>query len=131
MPVQNPHAVYIDPLSRALDGSDMTWAIVGDWVSKDDIVEQYGNDAAVDFESSNYSDWYDDSDKTLRIVEYFKLEEVKDTLWLLSDGTSNYKSVLSEQLGSDETALKAAGILQATRPTTRKEVIRTPHGCVD
>ena len=122
MPVQNPHAVYIDPLSRALDGSDMTWAIVGDWVNKDDIIEQYGNDAAVDFEDSNYSDWYDDSDKTLRIVEYFKLEEVKDTLWLLTDGTSNYKSVLSEQLGSDETALKAAGILQATRPTTRKEV---------
>lgn len=122
MAVQNPHAVYIDPLSRALDGSDMTWAIVGDWVSKDDITQQYGNDAAVDFESSNYSDWYDDSDKTLRIVEYFKLEEVKDTLWLLQDGTSNYKSVLAEQLGDDEAMLKAAGILQATRPTTRKQV---------
>ena len=25
-PVHNPHAVYIDPLSRVLDGSDMNWA---------------------------------------------------------------------------------------------------------
>lgn len=122
VPVHNPHAVYIDPMSRALDGSDMTWAIVGDWVSKDDIIEQYGADSAVDFEDSPHSDWYDDSDKTMRIVEYFKIEEVKDTLWLLHDGTSDYKSKLADKLGDDEHALKAHGILSQTRPTTRKEV---------
>ena len=122
VPVHNPHAVYIDPMSRALDGSDMTWAIVGDWVAKDDIIEQYGADSAVDFEDSPHSDWYDDSDKTMRIVEYFKLEEVKDTLWLMHDGTSDYKSVLSEHLGDDEATLKAHGILSQTRPTTRKQI---------
>lgn len=122
VPVHNPHAVYIDPMSRALDGSDMTWAIVGDWIDKDKVIAEYGEDAAVTFEDSAYSDWYDADDKALRVVEYFKLEEVKDTLWLLHNGTSDYKSKLADKFGDDEHVLKHHGIVLQSRPTTRKQV---------
>ncbi|MFX8626364.1 portal protein, partial [Acinetobacter baumannii] len=36
-PIENPQAVLIDPLSKALDGSDMTKALVCEWVDKEQI----------------------------------------------------------------------------------------------
>lgn len=120
MTVHNPHAWYIDPQSKALDGSDARWAVGGEWVDKDIIEDKYGANAVVDFAMSEYSDWCNTEDKTVLIVEYFKIEEVSDELWMLEDGTTNYKSVLLREFGVSEDELKPLVI--NFRPTTRTEV---------
>ncbi|WP_046023825.1 portal protein [Acinetobacter baumannii] len=120
MTVHNPHAWYIDPQSKALDGSDARWAVGGEWVDKDIIEDKYGTNAVVDFAMSEYSDWCNTKDKTVLIVEYFKIEEVSDELWMLEDGTTNYKSALLNEFGVSEDELKPLVI--NSRSTTRTEV---------
>lgn len=116
MMVTNPQAVYIDPQSKTFDGSDMNWAIVGEWVDKDSAEKQYGEDLS-DFDMENYSHWCNDTENLVRIVEYFKKEEIADTLLMLDDGTIGYKSELREQLGVSEDELSQ--FIQNERETTR------------
>ncbi|EOU3910353.1 portal protein, partial [Acinetobacter baumannii] len=59
-------------------------------------------------------------DKTVLIVEYFKIEEVSDELWMLEDGTTNYKSALLDEFGVSEDELKPLVI--NSRSTIRTEV---------
>ncbi|MCJ9563719.1 portal protein [Acinetobacter baumannii] len=120
MTVHNPHAWYIDPQSKALDGSDARWAVGGEWVDKDIIEDKYGTNAVVDFAMSEFSDWCNTEDKTVLIVEYFKVEEVSDELWMLEDGTTNYKSALLDEFGVSEDELKP--LVTNSRSTTRTEV---------
>lgn len=117
MSVQNPQAVYLDPQSKAFDGSDMNWAIVGEWVEKASFKKQYGDDALMDFEMEHYSAWCNDNDKLVRVVEYFKKEQVADTLLMLEDGTTGYKSQLLQDTGLPEAELQA--LVQNQRATTR------------
>ena len=117
-PIENPQAVLIDPLSKALDGSDMCKALVCEWVPKDQIESQYGKDSVSDFEMDGNTDWYNYTDKTVCVAEYFYKEEVKDTLILLEDGSVEFKSVLLEQF--DEEEIKA--FMVNDRDTTRTEI---------
>ncbi|RZG74742.1 portal protein [Acinetobacter sp. WCHAc060025] len=116
--VHNPEAVLIDPLSREMDGSDMAQAIVGEWVSKDSIERQYGEDAVSDFEMEGVENWFNDTNSTVFIAEYFYKEEVKDTLIQLEDNTVDFKSALLEMLSEEE--LKAFTVNE--RETTRTEI---------
>lgn len=117
MAVHNPQAVYIDPQSKAYDGSDMNWAVVGEWVDKARIKKQYGDDAIADFDMEGYSSWCNDTDKLVRIVEYFKKEEVEDTLLMLEDETIGLKSKLLEERGLSEEELEQLVVNE--RSTTR------------
>lgn len=116
MMVTNPQAVYIDPQSKTFDGSDMDWAIVGEWIDKDVAEKQYGKDLS-DFDMENYSNWCNDSENLVRIVEYFKREEVSDKLLLLEDGTTGLKSKLLSEFGLTEQDLDL--LVQNERDTTR------------
>lgn len=120
MAVQNPQAVYIDPQSKSFDGSDMNWAIVGEWVDKDIFKKQYGDGAVIGFEMDSYSSWCNDSDNLVRVVEYFKKEEVADMLIMLEDGTTGYKSELLEEFGVSEDELGL--LIENERPTTRTAI---------
>lgn len=99
-PIVNPQAVYIDPLSKALDGSDMTEALIVEWVHKDTIEQQYGKDSLSDFEDLS-ADWYNSTDNTLCVAEYFHKEQIKDKLLLLQDGSTQYLSDLIKQYGRE------------------------------
>lgn len=116
--VHNPEAVLIDPLSKEMDGSDMTQAIVCEWVSKASIEQQYGKEAVSNFEMEGVENWFNESEDTVLIAEYFYKEEVKDTLIQLEDNTIEFKSVLLEMLSEDE--LKAFTVNK--RDTTRTEI---------
>lgn len=118
MPIVNPQAVYIDPLSKALDGSDMTKALIVEWVHKDAIEQQYGADAITDFKDDN-ADWYNSTDNSLCVAEYFSKEQVNDKLVLLRDGQTAYLSDLLKE--HDETEIKAQTVSQRT---TTKTVIK-------
>lgn len=117
-PVENPQAVLIDPLSKALDGSDMCQALVCDWVNKDKIEKQYGKDSVADFEMEGSADWYNATENTVCIAEYFYKEQVKDTLLLLTDGTASFKSELLKQWSEDE----LSQVIANERDTTRTEI---------
>ena len=108
-PIENPQAVLIDPLSKALDGSDMTKALVCEWVDKDQIEAQYGKDAVSDFEMDDSAEWHNTTDNTVCVAEFFCKEQIPDTLCQLNDGVIEYKSVLLKQLeqnGIDEAQLE-------------------------
>lgn len=122
MAVHNPQAVYIDPQSKAYDGSDMNWAIVGEWVERDAITKQYGKDSIADVDMEQYSDWCNDTDNLVRIVEYFKKDEVPDTLWMLANGTIDFKSKILQELDVTEDDLRAEGLIENERETTRTAI---------
>src|SRR5690606_6870147 len=117
-PVENPQAVLIDPLSKALDGSDMTKALVCGWVDKDQIKKDYGEDAVTDFDMENMEDWDNSTDNTVCVAEFFYKDQVADTLCLLDDGSVEFKSVLLEQWVGDE----LDQIVINERETTRTEI---------
>ena len=117
-PVENPQAVLIDPLSKALDGSDMAKALVCEWVDKDQVIKEHGKDAVDDFETDADSDWSNYTDKTVCIAEYFYKEQIADTLLLLKDGTIEFKSVLLEQVSEDE----LEQMIETERSTSRTEI---------
>jgi hypothetical protein len=96
IPVENPQAVLIDPMSRRLDGSDMTKCLVCEWVKKSVTEDQYGKDP-IDFEPDEDLDWNDKTKDSLLIAEYFYIEQIKDELLLLDDGTIGFRSELKDQ----------------------------------
>lgn len=92
--IENTQAVLIDPLSKALDGSDMKQALICEWIDKTALEKQYGGDIA-DFEDEQYSsDWY--SDNAVCVAEYFYVDNVKDELLQLADGQVLFKSELEQ-----------------------------------
>ena len=112
VPIENPEAVLLDPLSKRLDGSDASKCLVVEWVKKSAIKAQYGEDAT-DFEIEGATDWENKPDDTVLIAEYFYKEDVSDELLLLEDGSIVFKSELSE----DDAAFAVE-----TRPTKRTEI---------
>lgn len=117
-PIENPQAVLIDPLSKALDGSDMCKALVCEWISKDKVESQYGKDAVSDFEVAKNTDWYNYTDETVCIAEFFYKVEEPDTLILLQDGTAELKSELLKGMSEEE--IKANTV--ESRKTTKTVV---------
>lgn len=118
LPIENPEAVLMDPLSRRLDGSDQSRCLIGEWVEKAAIERDYGEDAVSDFEIQGTEKWCNTADSTVFIAEFFYKEEVKDTLVMLEDGTVEFKSVLLEHWSEDDLEL----ITQHERDTTRTEI---------
>lgn len=118
LPIENPEAVLMDPLSRRLDGSDQSRCLIGEWVEKAAIEREYGKDAVSDFEMKGAEKWHDTKENTVFIAEFFYKEEVKDTLVMLEDGTVDFKSVLLEQWSEDDLKL----ITQHERDTTRTKI---------
>lgn len=116
--VHNPEAVLIDPLSREMDGSDMSKALVCEWVCKDTIEKQYGKDAVSDFEMDGIENWFNETENTVLIAEYFYKDEVKDKLIMLEDGTTDFKTVLLQSFNEED--LKAFTVNE--RDTTRTEI---------
>ena len=112
VPIENPEAVLLDPLSKRLDGSDASKCLVVEWVKKSAIKAQYGEDAT-DFEVEGATDWENKPDDTVLIAEYFYKEDVSDELLLLEDGSIVFKSELSED---------DAVFAVETRPTKRTEI---------
>lgn len=116
LPVENPQAVLIDPMSRRLDGSDMTQCLVQEWVKKSFVESQYGKDAT-DFDNDTDTDWNDKTKDSVLLAEYFYIEQVKDELLLLSDGTTGFRSELTDQFGD-----VLDDFIQQSRTTHRTEI---------
>ncbi|WP_151824168.1 portal protein [Acinetobacter bereziniae] len=106
--IHNPDSVALDPLSKELDGSDARYVVIKTWLPRADIIDQYGEDAAADFDSENQnSDWINHDDKTVCVAEMFELQRKAKKLYLLTDGTTTYdepqdKSLIEQERDSYE-----------------------------
>ena len=78
-PVPNPFAVYGDSFSQAADSSDWMSAFVVEQISEDQFARRFPGADRIDFTSaawSGTSGWADGQEKSVRIAEYWKREEV-------------------------------------------------------
>ena len=92
--VGNPKAVYMDPDAKEYDKSDMRFAFVFQDVPRDLYEEEHGEGA--DMAPATLGDlgnpW--STRDHVRVAEYFRKIEEKDTLYLMNDGVVLKKSEL-------------------------------------
>lgn len=125
MPIANSEAVYIDPLSKALDGSDMTRAIVVEWIDKEKCEKEYGEDACKDFDGiSDAGMWSNLTDNTVAVAEYFWIDEEQADLALLPDGSTAWVSELPKGVVPAKTRKSAKRTVQWCKATGAKIVER-------
>ena len=101
--ITNPFLVYIDPSSKEPDRSDARWAFVFEDISKDQAKEEHPELDPESWAEDTQYGWVQKD--TIRRAEYFWCEYVKDTLYLLSDGTSVLKSELEKEGAQVEDSL--------------------------
>lgn len=89
--IHNPESVFLDPMSKELDGSDARYVVIKTWLPRSDIIDQYGEDAASDFDDTTQnSEWLNHDDKTVCVAEMFEIQRKAKTLYLLADGSTTY-----------------------------------------
>lgn len=114
--VKNPFSVYLDPSSQEPDGSDAKWALVVDYLTRDDYKSQYPDSdlaASNDWESigNRAPDWMKGS--TVAVVEYLYKEYVDKTIHLLSTGETVEDEELFERLTSAAQAGIQSSVVQS------------------
>lgn len=80
--IENPFSVMIDSNSKKLDGSDARRAFVFIDMPKEEFEETYPDAAPLSFEPDlEQRNWYNRSDNTVRIAEYFYKDEEEVTIY--------------------------------------------------
>lgn len=121
LPIRNAFTVYDDPTSKHPAGLDRGWAIISETMKRAEYKRKYPRAENCDYRYTDAPgdgtlDW--ESREEVRLAEYFRIHEVKDTLCKLSDGSTKLKSELAEP-----EVIAAVGLMiVAERPTTRCEV---------
>ena len=88
-PIQNPQLVFIDPDAQELDKSDAKWGFVFEDIPKEQAEKDYPDMQPIDF-GPDEDGWA--TEDTIRHAEYYYCTIVKDTAYLLEDGTTVLKS---------------------------------------
>ncbi len=100
--VRNPFSVYFDPCSTSPDGLDANWCLITDRITKKEFKQLYPNAREDDFTSDGAGDdramW--STKEEIMIAEFWRVEEVPEKLFQLSNGTSVFASdTEAKQLG--------------------------------
>lgn len=87
--VLDPMTVWFDPAARAFDRSDARFVFVTEVIPRDEFKRRWPKAEMVDFQCPGFDEfdrdwWFDDS---VRIAEYWYVQEEPKKLYLLSDGT--------------------------------------------
>jgi hypothetical protein len=85
--IANPLAVLWDPFAADPTGRDATHCFVSDTISKDDYKRRFKEDASsfeLDAKGTEDADWFQND--TVRIAEYWKIEEKPRTLLMTATG---------------------------------------------
>lgn len=120
LPIRNTFTVYMDPSAVMPAGEDQRWCLISEVMTRQEYKRRYPKAPNCEWQADAPGDlslaW--ESKTHLRLAEYFRIHEVKDELYRLSDGSVKLKSEMA-----DPTVLQAVGLMiVAKRPTTRKEV---------
>jgi len=90
--IRNSFSVYCDPASVELDGSDATWWAISEFVNEDDLKADFPDLDLTDNLKKGIGDssetWWDNSNKMVRVVDYYSIETKEKTLHRLTTGES-------------------------------------------
>lgn len=114
-PIKNRFSVYLDPAHLLPDASDAKWGFIFEDMPKDEFLAAYP-----DADLSAMADWSSIGDQrkgwatkdSVRVAEYFYIENREATLLKLSDGSS----VIKEEL--EHTPLEIEDYDESGRPVT-------------
>lgn len=99
IPVPNSMSVYWPPESTQFDSSDWNYAFITEDISEDEFSSRYPDAQIADFEDTDDRSFYTGlGDKQVRIAEYWKREEISQTLHLLSDGRTIREDQLTDEI---------------------------------
>jgi hypothetical protein len=123
--IKNTFSVYKDPAAQKPDGSDAMWYIVSEFMSHDRYEQLYPDSEQLGFTYAGTGDVDPDwlTKEGLRVAEYFTVELERDTLYELSNGTVEFKSVYDRELNSRGTAAAAGLTIIDQRTTWRRKVM--------
>lgn len=120
-PIRNPFTVYMDPGAVMPDGRDQYWCIISETMKRAEYKRRYPKATNtewryVDAPGDLQMMW--ETKEEVRLAEYYRVHEVKDSLIKLSDGSTRYRSELV-----DPEVITAMGLtIIAERPSTRRVV---------
>jgi hypothetical protein len=123
-PIRNPFTVYMDPSAVMPDGRDQGWCLISETMKRAEYKRKYPKAdnvewRYVDAPGDMVTDW--ESKEELRLAEYYRIHEVRDTLVKFSDGSTRLRSEFASE--DAMAAIAAVGLtIVAERPTTRREV---------
>jgi len=92
-PIENTLSVYPDADSKSLDGSDWQYCFIVEEMPRKEFEKEYGDQLPENWDSGDNlqsGGWL--TQDTVRLAEYFVVEQEKDTLLKLEDGRILYKS---------------------------------------
>ncbi len=120
LPIRNTFTVYMDPAAVMPAAEDQNWCLISEDMLRQEYKRNHPRAANAEWRADAPGDmammW--ETKTHIRLAEYFRIHEVKDTLYRLSDGSVKLKSELA-----DPAILQAVGLMiVAQRPTTRKQV---------
>lgn len=118
-PIKNAFTVRFDPLSMEPDNCDARFVFIDKDMDKEEFKKAYPNSEVCDLtftgDGDPARDWV--HEKTVRISEYFTVEEDDDTLYLFSDG----ETMLKSEYDSIKAQVKPMPVKE--RPTKRRKVM--------
>jgi Phage P22-like portal protein len=93
-PLRNPFAVRFDHNARLPDGSDAEYCAITERMSRAHFEAHYPDVEPVDFNETTIEDsresWVEKD--SVRLAEFYKIERDRDTLLMLSNGQTRWKS---------------------------------------
>jgi Phage P22-like portal protein len=119
--VCNSFTVYMDPAATSPDGRDMGWCIISETMKRAEYKRKYPNAENVEWRYVDAPgdmtlDW--ESKEEVRLAEYYRIHEVRDTLCKMNDGSVKLKSQLPGK-GMREAIDYNIAIGQDGKPITR------------
>jgi hypothetical protein len=113
--VKNPLNIYLDPDIQKPDGSDARFAFVFREMLKEEFESLYPDCESVSWPMDGGSDWL--KKDHIRLAEYYKRCEVKDTLYADEQGNTMLASEMQPEMLE---AAKAAGL--PSRPVKKDQI---------
>lgn len=96
IPIRNSFTVYMDPASVMPAGEDQQWCLISTMMSRREYRRQNPLEPNIEWQESapgdTLLDW--ENKELIRLAEYYRIHEVPDTLFLMADGRTAFKSEL-------------------------------------
>lgn len=105
-PIRNRFTVYIDPAAVMPAGEDMGWCLISEKMKRSEYKRKYPKAENCEWQTDGAGDMTLDweSPEELRLAEYYRIHEVAETVFLMVDGRTAFKSELPT-----EESMQAAG----------------------
>lgn len=95
-PIKNPLNVLLDSRIQKPDGSDAKRGFIFKDIPKDEFERDYPDCEPIDWPINNGTNWL--RGDSIRVAEYFYMEDKKDSLYALDDGQTFKKSELDKEV---------------------------------